>query len=34
MSYFTQMAGLAYHSFVSAVAGISVAIATRESNGG
>jgi K+-transporting ATPase ATPase A chain len=27
MSYFTQMAGLAYHNFVSAAAGISVAIA-------
>jgi K+-transporting ATPase ATPase A chain len=27
MSYFTQMAGLAYHNFVSAAAGIAVAIA-------
>ena len=27
MSYFTQMAGLAYHNFVSAAVGISVAIA-------
>jgi potassium-transporting ATPase potassium-binding subunit len=27
MSYFTQMAGLAYHNFVSAATGISVAIA-------
>ncbi len=27
MSYFTQMAGLAYHNFVSAAAGISIAIA-------
>jgi K+-transporting ATPase ATPase A chain len=27
MSYFTQMAGLAYHNFISAAAGISVAIA-------
>lgn len=27
MSYFTQMAGLAYHNFVSAAAGISLAIA-------
>jgi len=27
MSYFTQMAGLAYHNFVSGAAGISVAIA-------
>jgi K+-transporting ATPase ATPase A chain len=38
MSYFTQMAGLAYHNFVSAAAGIAVAIALvrgiarRESN--
>src|SRR5205085_8886829 len=27
MSYFTQMAGLAYHNFISAAVGISVAIA-------
>ena len=27
MSYFTQMAGLAFHNFVSAAAGIAVAIA-------
>ena len=27
MSYFTQMAGLAYHNFVSAAVGIAVAIA-------
>src|SRR3954468_10735068 len=27
MSYFTQMAGLAYHNFVSAAAGIAVAVA-------
>src|SRR4051794_22906671 len=27
MSYFTQMAGLAYHNFVSAAAGIAIAIA-------
>ena len=27
MSYLTQMAGLAYHNFVSAAAGIAVAIA-------
>ena len=27
MSYFTQMAGLAYHNFVSAAVGVSVAIA-------
>ncbi len=27
MSYFTQMAGLAYHNFVSAAAGIALAIA-------
>src|SRR5579872_6175334 len=27
MSYFTQMAGLAYHNFVSAAAGIAMAIA-------
>src|SRR6266496_5984525 len=27
ISYFTQMAGLAYHNFVSAAVGISVAIA-------
>jgi len=27
MSYFTQMAGLAYHNFVSAAAGISLAVA-------
>src|SRR5262245_48329930 len=27
MSYFTQMAGLAYHNFISAAAGIAVAIA-------
>jgi hypothetical protein len=29
MSYFTQMAGLAYHNFVSAATGIAVAIASR-----
>ena len=27
MSYFTQMAGLAFHNFVSAAAGIAIAIA-------
>jgi potassium-transporting ATPase potassium-binding subunit len=27
MSYFTQMAGLAYHNFASAAAGIAVAVA-------
>ena len=27
MSYFTQMAGLAYHNFVSAAVGMAVAIA-------
>src|SRR5580693_9394678 len=27
MSYFTQMAGLAYHNFISAAAGIALAIA-------
>ena len=27
MSYFTQMAGLAYHNFVSAAVGIAIAIA-------
>ena len=27
MSYFTQMAGLAYHNFVSAAVGIALAIA-------
>ena len=27
MSYFTQMAGLAYHNFVSAAMGIALAIA-------
>ena len=27
MSYFTQMAGLAYHNFVSAATGIALAIA-------
>ena len=27
MSYFTQMAGLAYHNFMSAAVGIAVAIA-------
>jgi K+-transporting ATPase ATPase A chain len=39
MSYFTQMAGLAWHNFVSAAAGIAVAIAvarglTRKAAGG
>ncbi len=27
MSYFTQMAGLAYHNFISAAVGIALAIA-------
>ena len=27
MSYFTQMAGLAWHNFISAAAGIAVAVA-------
>ena len=29
MSYFSQMAGLAWHNFISAAAGIAIAVAAR-----
>ncbi len=32
ISYFTQMAGLAYHNFVSAAVGIAIAIAFIRGN--